>query len=135
MLEDGARRLTRYCRDRAGEKLRSVTVYHPEGTDPIYQRDGLREEYSADQIAALVRSARELNTTLHETGIDDAPLGRPVAGVYSFEEAFVIQLPWDDESGVVATFDANVGPYLAGFIRDCERAVRGDYAPKSDSDE
>lgn len=123
MLEAGAKHLTRYCRERVGDQLRSVTIYTPEGTDIVYQREGLRESYTDEQVVALVDGARDLNNTLHQTSIEKAPLGRPIAGVYSFEEAFVIQLPWDETTGVVATFDADVGTSLAGFIRDCQRAL------------
>lgn len=121
-----AKRLTKYCKERAGDKLRSVTIYRPEGTTSVYVREGLREDYTEEQVAALVKSATELNSTLHRSNIEDAPLGRPNAGVYSFEEAFVIQLPLNENSGIVATFDADVGSYLAGFIRDCQKAIQGD---------
>jgi len=135
MLDDGAKRLAEYCRERAGDKLRSVTAYDPTGTNLVYEREGLREQYADDQVAALVQSAQNLNEMLHRTDIEDAPLGRPVAGVYSFEKAFVIQLPVDESAGVVATFDADVGSYLAGFIRDCQRAVHGGAIPEIDLDE
>lgn len=123
MLEAGAKHLTRYCRRRAGDQLRSVTIYTPEGTDIVYQREGFRESYTDEQVVALVEGARDLNNTLHQTDIEKAPLGRPIAGVYSFEEAFVIQLPWDETTGVVATFDSDIGTSLAGFIDDCQRVL------------
>ena len=126
MLEEGGKRLAKYCRTRAGEKLRSVTVYRSDSTTQVYRREGLQAEYKDEQVAALVRSARDLNTTLHETDIEEAPLGPPVAGVYAFEDAFVIQLPADESSGVVATFDADVGADLATFIDDCQRAFLGE---------
>lgn len=125
MLEDGGKRLAKYCRGRAGDKLRSVTTYRSDSTTQVYRREGLREQYSEDQVTELVRSARDLNATLHRTDIDDAPLGTPVAGVYAFEDAFVIQLPADETSGVVATFDADVGSDLATFIGECRRAFQG----------
>jgi hypothetical protein len=57
MLEDGGKRL-KYCRGRAGDKLRSVTTYRSDSTTQMYRREGLREQYSGDQVAELVRSAR-----------------------------------------------------------------------------
>ena len=124
MLEGGGKRL-KYCRGRAGEKLRSMTTYRSDSTTQMYRREGLREQYSEDRVAELVRSARDPNTTLHRTDIGDAPPGTPVAGVYTFEDAFVIQLPADETSGVVATFDADVGSDLATFIEECQRAFQG----------
>jgi hypothetical protein len=126
MLEEGAERLAVYCKKRTGDKLRSVTVYRPEGTTRVYSDDMLRERYTEEQISTLVQSAIELNTTLHHSNVSDAPLGRPIAGVYSFEEAFVIQLPWDETSGIVATFDVDIGTSLAGFINDCHDIVQGE---------
>lgn len=126
MLEKRAKRLATFCKERTGDKLRSVTVYRPEGTTSIYTHEGLRDRYTAEQVSALIRSARDLNTALHQSDIEDAPLGRPIAGVYSFEEAFVIQLPWNESAGVVATFDASVGSSLAGFINDCKTIMNGE---------
>jgi hypothetical protein len=126
MLEAGGKGLTKCCRNRAGDTRRSVTVYRSDSTTRIYRRDGLRESYTDDQVAALVRSARDLNATLHEPDIEKAPLGPPVAGGDAVEDAFVIQLPADDTSGVVATFDAEIGADLATFIDDCQRAVLGE---------
>ncbi len=131
MLEERAKRLAKFCRSRVGEKLRSVTVYRPEGTTRIYSDDELRERYTEAQLSALVQSAIDLNATLHQTDIEATPLGRPRAGVYSFEEAFVIQWPWDETTGVVATFDADVGSSLAGFLTEC-RAVLNEDLPEGD---
>lgn len=125
MLAKKAKRLTKYCRTRVGDKLRSVTIYNTEDIDIVYQREGLRENYSEAQASALVRSARELNTTLHEANVREAPLGEPIAGIYSFEDAFVMQLPEDSEAGIVATFDADIGAELAGFIQSCKKAMEG----------
>ena len=131
MLEEGAKRLAKFCRNQVGEKLRSVTVYRPQGTTRIYSDDELREQYTEAQLSTLVESAIELNATLHQTDIEATPLGRPQAGVYSFEEAFVIQWPWDETTGVVATFDADVGSSLAGFLTEC-RAVLDEDRPDRD---
>ena len=134
MLEEGAERLAEYCKERTGEKLRSITVYRPEGTTRVYSDDMLRERYTEEQISSLVKSAIELNSTLHNSNVPEAPLGRPVAGVYSFEEAFVVQLPWDESSGIVATFDVDVGSSLAGFIHDCHAIMQGE-SPNIDGSE
>ena len=128
MLKEGAERLTKYCKQRTGDKLRSVTIYQPEGTTRVYSDDMLRERYTEEQISALVKSAIELNTTLHHSNVPEAPLGRPIAGVYSFEEAFVIQIPWDETSGIVATFDVDVGSSLSEFVNEC-KAVMHDNSP------
>jgi hypothetical protein len=126
MLKEGAERLAMYCKQRTGDSLRSVTIYRPDGTTRVYSDDMLRERYTEEQVSALVESAIELNTTLHHSNVPEAPLGRPIAGVYSFEEAFVMQFPWDETSGIVVTFDVDVGSSLSEFIDECHSVMHGD---------
>lgn len=130
MDEGGVTGLVKYCRDRAGDRLRSVVAYDPAGTRVAYRRDDHRNTYTDEQLARLAGSAREIDAVVDDTDVGDAPLGESLAGVYAFEEAYVIHLPSDDESGVVATFDADVGTYLAGFVRDCRERV--ERAPSAD---
>ena len=115
-MKRGAQRVARYCNERVGEKLRSVTTYDESGVETVYQRPGLREQYSDEQAAALLDTAQKQNERLHRSGIERAPLGEPRAGVYAFERAFVVQLPVTEARGVVVTMDADVGTELDGFL-------------------
>lgn len=124
MLEERAERLATFCHGRTGDQLRSVTVYDESGTTPIYMQEAFQDRYTDKQVAALIQSARDLNTTLHQSNIEDAPMGRPIAGIYSFEKAFVIQLPWTETAGVVTTFETAVGSSLSEFIHDCTTIMR-----------
>lgn len=123
MDEGGVTGLVEYCRDRAGDRLRSVVVYGPAGNRVAYRREGNPDAYTDEQLAGLTMSAREIDAVLDATDVGDAPLGDPLAGVYAFSEAYVIHLPADEEAGVVATFDADIGTYLAGFVRDCRERI------------
>ena len=115
-MKRGAQRVARYCNERVGDKLRSVSLYDESGVETVYQRPGLRAEYSDEQAAALLETAQEQNERLHRSGIERAPLGEPRAGVYAFERAFVVQLPVTEVRGVVVTMDADVGTELDGFL-------------------
>jgi hypothetical protein len=122
-MRQAAHEVARLCHDRVGRNLRSVTVYDESGLEAVYQRPGLREAYDETQVAALVETARSQNEVLHESGVEEAPLGRPRAGVYAFEKAFVLQFPVTESRGLVVTMDADVGTTLGTFIGECLDAM------------
>jgi hypothetical protein len=122
-MKTAAQAVAQLCHDQVGDKLRSVTMYDETGLESVFQRSGLREEYTDAQVTALVETARVQNEILHETGVEAAPLGKPFAGVYAFEEAFVLQLPVAPSRGLVVTMDADVGTSLRGFITACRKRM------------
>ena len=122
-MRDVAQRVAAYCTTRVGEKLRSVSFYDESGVESVFRRPGLREEYTDGQAAHLVETARAQNEVLHGSDIEEAPLGAPRAGVYAFENAFVIQLPVTPSRGVVVTMDADVGTELGGFLAALRREM------------
>jgi hypothetical protein len=123
MSDGGIEELVAYCRERAGDHLRSVVGYGPSGTRIAYRREGVRNVYSDEQLATLTRSAREIDAVLEDADDGELPLGESLAGVYAFEEAYVIHLPGEpgEAAGAVATFDEAVGRSLAGFVRECRQ--------------
>jgi len=133
MDKGGAQRVARYCAETVGEKLRSVSEYDETGVTTVYSRPGLREDYTDEQAAALLETAMEQNQRLHRSNIERAPLGEPRAGIYAFEEAFVVQLPVSETEGIVVTMDADVGTQLGGFVQALrERMIAPSSGPRGD---
>jgi len=112
-------RLAAYLRSRIGDDLRSVSSYDEDGVSAVYRRPGITDAYTDEQLLTLAVAAQELNDTLHAVGIDDSPLGEPNAGVYGFENAYVLQFPVSETEGVIVTIESGVGTALGAFLSDC----------------
>jgi len=124
MVAEAADRLTTYCRERAGENLRSVVEYDDDGYVVAYLREDLQTQYRGDKFDELVHQAREVHKQLVAAGAKGSPLGSAQATVHYFENAFVIQLVVDEQQGYFATFNSSVGQTLGAFITDCLERVR-----------
>jgi hypothetical protein len=123
MPTESAQRLTTYCRERAGEDLRSVVEYNDDGYVVAYLREDLQTQYNGDEFDDLVQQAQEVHKQLVAAGGTGSPLGNAQATVHYFEHAFVIQLVVDEQQGYFATFNSSVGQTLGAFITDCLKRV------------
>ncbi|WP_254861401.1 DUF7522 family protein [Natronomonas gomsonensis] len=124
MPPEAAQRLTTYCRERAGDDVRSVVEYSGDEYTVAYLRDGLQAQYDEDQFDDLVQYAREVHERLATVEATETPLGDARATVHYFENAFVIQLVVDENLGYFVTFNSGVGQTLGTFITDCLKRVR-----------
>lgn len=119
-----AQRLTTYCRERAGENVRSVVEYSSDEYRIAYLRDGLRTQYEETQFNDLIQHTWKVHERLATVGATESPLGNIRATVHYFENAFVIQLVVDENQGYLLTFNSSVGQTLGTFISDCLRQIR-----------
>ena len=123
MSTKATQRLTAYCRNRAGQDLRSVVRYNADRYELVYLRDDLQAQYSSGQFEDLVEEARGVHNRVWAVGTQDGPLGSAQATVHYFNNAFVLQLVPEEEQGFFMTFNSSVGQSLGSFIHDCLQQV------------
>lgn len=126
MVAEAASRLESFCRRRAGSSVRSVISYDSDGYRMAYLREDLRAAYSEDRMDEVVGIGREIHRIRRRSHTEDTPLGRPQAGVRTYENALVVQLPLGESAGLLATFDPEVGRDLVSFIHECHERVSDD---------
>jgi hypothetical protein len=125
-MSETAERFTSYCRERAGERLRSVVAYDESGYELVFLREDLRARYDEGQFDWLIGRASAVHEEIHAAGAQDSPLGTAQATVHYFENAFVVQLVMGAYRGYFATFDSRVGQALGDFIDNCLQCVHTD---------
>lgn len=119
MAIEAARRLKRFCDGRAGQLLRGVFVYDDDGVETVYLRDDVRAAYTEEGVAVLAEAARRIHKISMRVGASGSALGDLDGHVHAFEHAHVLQIPMEDDRGVIVSFDREVGGQLAGFIQEC----------------
>ena len=124
MSQEAVERLTKYCRERAGERLRSVVAYDRSGYELVFLRDDLQTRYDQERFDWLVERANTVHEEVYTAGGHDSPLGEAEATVHYFENAFVVQLLMAADRGYLATFDSRVGKALGAFIDNCLQHVQ-----------
>jgi hypothetical protein len=100
-----AESLASYLRELDAGDLRSAVHYEGDDFDTVYQREALSEEYTEAEFEEIAK-----NFVLK--GFDD-PLEQPEfarfghldATVRWFHEVVVVQVPLDEWSGVIVSFD------------------------------
>lgn len=118
-MRESARRLHRYCYERAGDDLRTVMIYSEDDHDFVYLRDDLRSEYHEDHLAPVLDHARAIHETLNEVSDSGLLLGQSRATVHAFDRAFVIQLLYSRTDGIIVSFELETGRNLLSFIKNC----------------
>jgi len=128
-MEERAARLAQYCADRVGDGLRFVAVYDTKGgntEDPtfVYAREDLQDRYDARDLGGLLDYAADVHGTIVAAGESADMLGEAEASVYVFENAFVMQLIPEPDSGIIVSLDPEAGKNLAAFVTDCLDLIR-----------
>ncbi len=128
-MEERASRLARYCAERVGDSLRFVAVYDTAGGNVdspnlVYAREDLRGNYTPSDLGGLLDYAAEVHGTIVAAGENAGMLGEAEASVYVFENAFVLQLVPEYDSGIIVSFDPKAGKNLATFVTDCLEQIR-----------
>lgn len=114
-MEDSAREVTRYCREVVGDGLRSAIAYGNGGQQWVYIREDLRGEVDVENLATTLGPARDRHSRLAATVETQPTLGDPEAVVNVFENALTMQLFVGGDTGVVLTFERDVGRDLCEF--------------------
>jgi|GEM_PF-2177718 len=128
-MEERATHLAKYCSDRVGDGLRFVAVYdtrggNAENLELAYAREDIRERYTPADLGGLLDYAAEVHDTIVAAGENADMLGGAEASVYVFENAFVMQLIPEPDSGIIVSLDPEAGKNLAAFVTDCLEQVR-----------
>lgn len=123
MSQEHADRLVEYCQQRAGEQVRSVIRYAKEDFEIAYLRSDLEEQYTRKRLANVVEIGRRIHRIRVRLDTEETPLGRAEASVRTYEKTIVLQIPIEQQRGVLATFDPAVGRDLLAFIDECQEHV------------
>jgi len=122
-MEENIRELVKYCQAEAGQQFQSLFTYTEESAKPYYVRGDMRPSFREGGFQRFQEAAWEVHATLLEQAPKAEVLGDYRATVHTFDTAFVIQFRIDDDEGVVATFDRNIGRNLHSFLVECENYI------------
>jgi hypothetical protein len=112
--------LTSFCRDQLGDEVRAVGSVHGGQVDPVYMRDDLEQRYTAAELDGLRDAATETAAALHGLNTYHTSLGQSHAGLFAFEDAFMLLIPCgDDEEAVYVSLERSVSEDLSAFIKRC----------------
>ena len=124
-IEAGATRLAEFVRERVGDGLRGVVTYTPDRAEVIYLRSDLEGAVNLDDFEATIHQARELHAQLATVGhLQGRTMGQPMGNVSLFEHSIVLILVFDEDRGVIATLNREVGRQLVGFVEECGDVLR-----------
>lgn len=126
MVAAAVDRIMDFLRERVGEALRTVVILQPDDWTGVYLRDDLREAYDEDTYEAVLDRFRAFSTDPTPDPIGE--IGERRALVHYHEEAFVVQLPFEDEASILVSVDADVGRELLTFIEQCREQLYADGA-------
>jgi hypothetical protein len=107
--------LLSYLQRRAGEYLRTVTVYDQEGYEIRYIRDDVDEAATreiVDEAYGGIQSGLQL------TSVDDE-LGKRYATVQVREMAVILHFPREGADGCFVSLDLEAGRQLIQFVTEC----------------
>jgi hypothetical protein len=113
-----AQELASYLDHRAGEALRAVGHYSEDEYEVVHLRDDLRQQYTDEEIQAIVEDLRwESFTKSSQEG--QFHLGGLKCSIQAFEEGVVMHFPYDDQHGTLVSLDPGAARDLMQFIDDC----------------
>ncbi|MFB6205330.1 MAG: hypothetical protein ABEJ05_02215 [Haloglomus sp.] len=113
-------RLTSFCRDRLGGEVRAVGLVSDGRVDPAYMRDDLQRRYTQSELAGLEDAATETAAALHGLNTYHTSLGQSHAGLFAFEDAYLLLIPCGEENeAAYVSLDRSVSEDLSAFIKRC----------------
>jgi hypothetical protein len=117
---ENVERLTAFCREQLGQEVRAVGSVRDGQVDPVYMRDDLRRQYTAAELEGLRDAATETAGALHGLNTYHTSLGQSHAGLFVFEDAFMLLIPCgDDDEAVYVSLERSVSEDLSAFIKRC----------------
>ena len=116
MSEDSHQHLITYLKDRAGEYLRGIAVYNPEGYETMYLRDDVRTKRFESEVDTMIDRLRQESRAREQRSF---PFDDLNGTVRSFGDAMVMHFPQAQERGTVITLDPEVARQLNTFMSEC----------------
>ena len=112
-------RLTEFCREHLADTVRAVGIVHDGGVDPAFMREGLQRRYTRTELEGLEDAATETADALHGLNTYHTSLGQSHAGLFAFEDAFLLLIPCGDDEAAYVSLDRSVSEDLSAFIKRC----------------
>jgi|GEM_PF-387928 len=122
MVEETARRLTKYVHDLVGVGLRTVVIVREDDYTIHYLNDDLQEEYSAETYAEVIDTFR-LQDPFLSSGLTGTPVGERRALIDYYENACIIQIPYSDTETILISVSRDAGRSLIEFVEACREIV------------
>ena len=124
-LDRAATDLVDFMQTKVGQGLRGVVSYTTMDAELVYLREDLQGLVNLGDFEPTSQQARGLHEQLVTVAqLQGRTLGSPLANVTVFERSIVLVFMYDDEQGVIATLDREVGRKLAGFIEECSSVLQ-----------
>lgn len=124
MTRGNVERLTEFCREQLDGEVRAVGLVEDGQVEPEYMREDLQSRYTASQLAGLEDAATQTAVALHGLNTYNTSLGQSHAGLFAFEDAFLLLIPCgDEEEAAYVSLDRSVGEDLSGFIKRCKNEL------------
>lgn len=115
--------LASFLRDRLGENLRAVGRYREGDDEWVYLREDLAPAYSPELLERFADEARTVHSCLDAVSQADAPLGAAQASLHAFDGALLAHFLLAEETGVLVSFEPEVGGRLQSFVERCEEIL------------
>ncbi|WP_276257413.1 DUF7522 family protein [Haloglomus litoreum] len=120
MTRGNVERLTEFCRTQLEDEVRAVGLVENGRVEPEYMRDDLQSRYTERELAGLEDAASQTAGALHGLNTYNTSLGQSHAGLFAFEDAFLLLIPCGDEDeAAYVSLDRSVGEDLSAFIKRC----------------
>ena len=116
--------LTTWLYDRYGDALRTVIVYRDDVSEYVYLSDRVGEEYTTAELERIADETafRDALTNPHYESLFH--LGETDATAPLFTDATLVQVPFDESTGVLITVEREVAvdvDALASALREAHR--------------
>ncbi|MDX1746372.1 MAG: hypothetical protein R3324_10585 [Halobacteriales archaeon] len=112
--------LASFLRDRLGDNLRAVGYYRGGDDEWIYLRDDLSPAYSPELLEQFIAEARTVHASLETVSRAESPLGTARASLHTFEGALLAHFLLGESTGVLVSFEPDVGGRLQDFVERCQ---------------
>lgn len=122
MVQQAARDLTGYLKNRVGNNLRTVVITREEGYNIVHLHPELKRDYTEETFEEVVNSFR-LKEPFLNPGTHERPIGERRAIVHYHEKAFVVQIPFSEADSILVSLSRETGQSLLQFIEECREQV------------
>lgn len=117
--------LIAFCRERAGDAFYGVIAYGEDDYELVHIHATIRAIITDEQVHSLVENSRDIHAVVTEVGSVDSVVGQPRTVLTEFQNMLTVQVPVDEERGLVVAFDPSVGSNFTKFSRQLVRHIDG----------
>jgi hypothetical protein len=112
-------RLTEFCREHLADEVRAVGIVHEDEVDPAYMREDLQRRYTDAELEGLEDAAVRTSEAFQGLNTYQTSLGQSHAGLFAFEDAFLLLIPCGEDEAAYVSLDRSVSEDLSAFIKRC----------------